>query len=410
MVIDGIALFIAALGGAAVGLERQWSGHASGPQARLGGIRTFTLIGMLGGVAGGLLAHGWTSVAAVLLAAAGAIVVTGYAVKSREDIDATTEVAALVVLVAGLIAGTGQRAVASGIIAATTVLLVEKTRLHTLATSIDDVALRASARFAALALVILPLLPTGSYGPFGAVRPRELWILVLLFSGLSFAAWIGRRLLGPTQGVVAAGLLGGIISSTSVTLSFARASRNGSSAVALALGTVGACTVMLIRVGAASLLLNPSLARAFVPFAWLALVVGAATLAVGLLRPATAPDESPAEEGSPLELGAALKMTALFQVVLILIAAVVTWWSVRALMLTSAMVGLTDLDALTLSLARDRSGMSSVVAARGLAVEILIGWLPFLRWLSFVLACGKFIMPSRMKVIGQSKLLDCLLR
>ena len=371
MVVDATTLFIAAIGGAAIGLERTWSGHASGPEARFGGIRTFTLLGMLGGVAGGLLAHGWTPVAAVLFGAAAAVIVTGYAAKSREDIDATTEVAALVVLVAGLLAGTGQRAVASGIIAATTVLLLEKTRLHAIATSIDDVALRASARFAALALVLLPLLPAGSYGPFGAVRPRELWVLVLLFSGLSFVAWIGRRLLGPTQGVVAAGLLGGIISSTSVTLSFARASRAGSSAVALALGTVGACTVMLVRVGAASLLLNPSLARAFVPFALLALVVGVVTLAAGLLRPSSAPDESPVEEGSPLEFGAALKMTALFQVVLILIAAVVTWWSVRALMVTSAMVGLTDLDALTLSLARDRSGMSSALAARGLAVGVL---------------------------------------
>jgi uncharacterized membrane protein (DUF4010 family) len=202
----GISLAVAALGGAAIGLERQWSGHASGPQARFGGIRTFTLLGGLGGVAGWLSVSSLLPVAVVLLAASAALVVSAYVAASRADIDGTTEVAAIVVLAAGTLSGAGQVALGSAVIAATTVLLLEKSRLHTLAARIDDAALRASARFAALACIILPLLPPGPFGPLNAIRPRELWLLVLFFSGLSLVGWIARRLVGPHQGVIVSGL------------------------------------------------------------------------------------------------------------------------------------------------------------------------------------------------------------
>ena len=366
-----IGLLIAALGGAAVGFERQRSGHATGPRARFGGIRTFTLLGGLGGMAGGFMAAGWTALAVILLAAPAALVVVSYAAVSRADIDGTTEVAGLVVLAAGALSGAGQTTLASAIIACTTLLLVEKTRLHAMVNAVDDVALRASARFATLALVVLPLLPGGSYGPFGAVRPRELWALVLFFSGLSFAAWIGRRLLGPSQGAVVAGLLGGVISSTSVTLAFARTSRTARNGLPLALGTIGACTVMLVRVLVACTVLNVGLARAFTPYAAAGMVVGLFVLGTAVRWRDRAGGGEPLPAGSPLQLSAALQMAALFQIVLLAIGAVLSWWSVRALMMTSAMIGLTDLDALTLSLARDGSGLAPAIAAQGLAVGVL---------------------------------------
>jgi hypothetical protein len=85
-----------------------------------------------------------------------------------------------------LLAGIGAYRLASGIIALTCLLLVEKSRLHSLVARIDDVGLQAGVRFGVMALVVLPLLPAGPYGPFGGIRPRELWALVLFFSGLSF--------------------------------------------------------------------------------------------------------------------------------------------------------------------------------------------------------------------------------
>src|SRR5688572_15722212 len=154
MPTDVVGLLIAALGGAAVGLERQWSGHAEGPGARFAGIRTFTMLGAVGGFSGWLWTLGITAPGAILFTGGVAVVAGAYLAASRQDIDGTTEVAALVVMAAGVLAGIGSIQVASAAIALTTLLLVEKSRLHSLVRRIDDVGLRSGVRFAVMALVI----------------------------------------------------------------------------------------------------------------------------------------------------------------------------------------------------------------------------------------------------------------
>src|SRR5262245_28007765 len=151
---DVLGLLIATLGGAAVGLERQWSGHATGQRARFAGIRTFTLLGLGAGVAGWLWSNGLQVFAAILVAGATALIVAAYVAASRVEVDGTTEVAAFVVLTAGLVAGMHEVRLASAMIALTTLLLVEKSRLHSLVRRIDDASLRAGFRFAVMAVVI----------------------------------------------------------------------------------------------------------------------------------------------------------------------------------------------------------------------------------------------------------------
>ena len=177
---DLAGLFVAALGGACVGVERQHSGHADGANARFGGIRTFTLLGGLAGVAGYLSLTGPVGLAVTLAAAACALVIAGYAAASRREVDATTEAAALVVVSAGLLAGRHQLALASGIVALTVLLLTEKSYLHTLVDRINDDEMKAAVRFGVMAVVVLPLLPEGPFGPLGGFRPQLLWTLVLL--------------------------------------------------------------------------------------------------------------------------------------------------------------------------------------------------------------------------------------
>jgi uncharacterized membrane protein (DUF4010 family) len=162
-----------------------------------------------------------------------------------------------------------------------TVLLVEKSRLHALVDRIDDDELRAAARFGVMAIVILPLLPVGPVSQFGGIRPRDLWALVLFFTGISFCGYLARRLFGAERGYPLAGLLGGLISSTSVTFTFARlSSREVALSPPLAIGTLAACTVLFARVLVASAFLNPAVTWRLLPYLVPPLLVGASALAV----------------------------------------------------------------------------------------------------------------------------------
>ena len=366
-----LGIVVAALGGAAVGVERQRSGHASGKHARFGGVRTFTLLGGTAGVAGWLITLNLIGPAVVLAAGAVALVVAGYVAASRHDVDATSEAAALVVIAAGLMAGLGWLALASGVIAVSTLLLVEKSLLHSLVARIDDEELRAAARFGVMAIVVLPLLPEGPVGPWGGIKPRELWLLVLFFTGLSFVGYLARRLLGPGRGYPLAGLLGGVISSTNVTFTFARLSRREPAlSRPLAVGTIAACTMLFPRVLVATSVLNFSVARALVPYIAVAFAVGLVSLLVWWRRNQTAShhEERPT---NPLQFGPALQMAALFQVVLFAVAGLQRLFGEGGLLISGAVLGLTDVDALTISMAKaSTAGVSPEVAAQAIAIGV----------------------------------------
>jgi uncharacterized membrane protein (DUF4010 family) len=372
MTSDILGLSIAALGGAAVGLERQWSGHAEGPAARFAGIRTFTMLGAVGGLSGWLWNAGVTTPAAILFAGSVTIIAAAYVAGSRHDVDGTTEVAALVVLVAGMLAGMGSVRLASGIIALVTLLLVEKSRLHAMVHRIDDVGLRSGARFAVMALVVLPLLPVGPYGPLGGIRPRELWAVVLFFTGLSFAGYLARRVVGPDRGYLVTGLLGGLASSTNVTFTFARSSRlDPATDRALAFGAVAANAVLYPRVLIATAILNPAVIPPLMSYlAAPGLVAAIATMA-GVRRSPQA-GATDVTLRNPLQLTAALQMAVLFQAVLMSVEVARAWWGESGLMSSAAVLGLTDVDALTMSMARGVAhSVSPSVAATAIAVGVL---------------------------------------
>jgi uncharacterized membrane protein (DUF4010 family) len=369
---DIVGLLIAALGGAAVGLERQWSGHAEGPAARFAGIRTFTMLGAVSGFSGFLWNTGITAPAAILLAGAVAIVAAAYVAGSRQDIDGTTEVAALVVLAAGVLAGLGSIRLASAIIALVALLLVEKSRLHALVQRIDDVGLRSGVRFAVMALVVLPLLPEGPYGPLGGIRPREVWALVLFFSGLSFAGYVARRVVGPGHGYLVTGLLGGLVSSTNVTFTFARMSRTDPSmSRALAFGAVAANAVLYPRVLVATAILNAAVLPPLIPYLAPPALVATLVAAVGA-RQAPAVGTPDVSQGNPLQLARALQMALLFQGVLMAVHLARDVWGQSGVMASAAVLGLTDVDALTVSMARGvAQTVSPVVAATAIGVGVL---------------------------------------
>jgi uncharacterized membrane protein (DUF4010 family) len=354
----------------AIGMEREHSGHTSGPHGHFAGLRTFTLLGGLAGMSGWLWLIDMRAAGAVLLAAAAALVVAGYVAASRSDVDGTTEAAALVVLAAGVLAGANYVRLASMVIAITALLLAEKSRLHAAVSRIDAVSLLAGFRFAVMAVVILPVLPEGPFGPWGGIRPRELWILVLFFTGLNFLGFIARRAFGAYKGYVLAGILGGIVSSTNVTLTFARASRvEPAAAASLAVGVLGACTTMYPRVLAATWVLNSAVGPLLL--AYLAVPFLAGCLIVIALRRSREQARNLPMPSNPLKFKTAVQMALLFQVVLLGVHVALETWGQKGVAFSSAILGVTDVDALVVSMSRGMVQVPFAGAARGIAIGAL---------------------------------------
>jgi uncharacterized membrane protein (DUF4010 family) len=390
-----VDLAVAGLVGLAVGIEREWSGHASGPGARFAGVRTFLLLGLLGGIAGWLLAGGEPAAAVVLLAGAVALPIAAYVAASRpggDTVDGTTEAAALLVVALGALAGMGEIRLAGGIAALAAFALNEKARVRRILPRVGEEEMRAAVQFAVLALVILPLLPDRSYGPLGGIHPRSLWVVVLLFSGLSFAGYVARKVVGQARGYALTGLLGGLVSSTAVTLHFSRKSRTEPElGRALALGVIGACTVVFPRVGLVSAILNPIVALALLPYLVAPFLAGAALAAVGSLR-STGRDETSEVPGTrnPLRLWSSIQMALAFQVVLMAVAWMRQTWGASGVMASAAVLGLTDTDALTLSMNRLGERPEAVpLAAAAIGAGILANTL-FKLGLALALGAGVF--------------------
>lgn len=365
-------LAVAVVGGLGVGIEREWSGHATGPHARFAGVRTFTLLGLASGLAGWLWVSGVQGLAMILLAGLGGLIVAAYLAASRRDVDGTTEVAAFVVMAAAVLAGAGSTRLAAGILAVTFLLLVEKKRLHALVSKLARDEIRAAARFAVMATVILPLLPEGPYGPLGGIRPRTLWLLVLFFSGLSFAGFVTRRAFGRSRGYAIAGTLGGIVSSTGATFTMAQLSRTKLDAGrALASGALGANTVLFPRVLVSSLVLAPPLAAALWPACVLPVAIGIVLTLRGWRDAGTAPERVDRDH-NPLQFGSALQMTLIFQLVLFGVAYAKAHFSSQGIYGTAALVGLAEMDALTISMARlTSSGTAAEVTARAVTLGLI---------------------------------------
>ncbi|HYD54625.1 MAG TPA: DUF4010 domain-containing protein, partial [Gemmatimonadaceae bacterium] len=262
-------LVVAALAGFAIGIEREWSRHTVGDARSFAGARTFLALGIVGGICGLLLSGGYAVAGAALLGVTGALVVVGYQHSVRGptgDPGGTTETAALATLGLAALAGVGSLRIAGGCAALIALMLREKAALHGLIRRIDKPELHAATQFAVLALVVLPVLPVGPYGPLGGVRPRALWAIVLLFCGVNFLGYLARRAVGVRRGYGLAGMLGGLVSSTGVTLHFSRRSREQPAlADGLALGVLGACLVLLPRVVIVSAALAPPVALALLP-------------------------------------------------------------------------------------------------------------------------------------------------
>jgi uncharacterized membrane protein (DUF4010 family) len=374
-------LLSALLIGALVGIEREKNKAASG-NVGIGGVRTFVLFSLAGALAA-LLARSFDSALPLVAAVVGvvALTATGYVVQARSRPDAiglTTETAALAVCLLGAActAGYSELALACGIVASA--FLAYKEPLHGLVAKLGPDDISAGVKLLAATFIVLPLLPKQAVDPWGALKPYSLWLLVILIAGLSLVGYVATRLLGAERGTAVTGLSGGLVSSTAVTLTFAKRSReeHGSTDEALAAGTFLAWGVSFARVLVLAAIVYPPLARGMLlPFGVMALVTAGAALL--LLRRS----EAEAKQGptaqvpfrNPFSLFSAIKFGLLFAAVLLVMSIVQQRYPTGGTYVVAALAGTSDVDAITLSmatLARD-GGTALHTAALSVLIAVL---------------------------------------
>lgn len=249
--------------GLLIGLERGWRERQQPDGRRVAGLRTFALIGLLGGVLG-LESASTVPVATGVVALSVLFAVSfGRAASATGTLSITTAVAGLVTFCLGALASRGHVLLAAGTAAVVALLLGLREELHGGIRRIASAELRAILQLAVLTAAVLPLLPDAGFGPYGAWNPFKLWLAVLVVASLSLAGHVAARWRGDRQGLLWTGLLGGLASSTAATVSLARAVRDQPGRCdAAAAAAVAACGVMFVRMAAVTALLQPRLAAA----------------------------------------------------------------------------------------------------------------------------------------------------
>ena len=347
MILQSLAV---ALGlGLLVGFQREWSAK------HVAGIRTFTLVTVFGAINAAINAEtgGW--LLAIGLAAVAAILITRYRLRLAENGDEpglTTLVAGLVMYSVGAAAGLGHTLVAVVGGGGTAALLQWKRPLHTFVQRLGESEFRGIIQLALIALVILPLLPNKSYDPYGVINPFEIWLMVALIVGISLGGYIGFKFWGAKAGTIICGVLGGLISSTATTVSYARRARRTEdiSGVATVILLI-ASTVVFVRVMIEVAVVAPGILSTVGPplLAMMAIMILISALAH---RGGTGEFKALPVEEDPAEIKAAVIFGLLYAGVLFAVAAVKEHFGDVGLYAVAALSGLTDMDAITLSTAQ----------------------------------------------------------
>ena len=244
-------LAVALAAGLLVGIERGWRQRAVIAGGRVAGVRTFALLGGLGGMIGLLSRQFQIFIPALILAGAVIMLVIGFvrSMKTPSDVSATGLIAALLVLAFGMLATAGQPALAMAAAAVTTMILSLRRELHRLIKKLGSADVAALARFAIIAAAVWPFLPKGPFGPYDAWNPQQLWIVVVLVTGFSFMGYAGNRMWGNRAGTLVTALIGGAYSSTAVTASLSLKLRTDETTQkTLSAGIALATAVMFVRV------------------------------------------------------------------------------------------------------------------------------------------------------------------
>lgn len=342
--------------GLLIGLEREYAKRVVDKEEQFAGVRTYPLIALLGFLCALLGEQFGPAFLVVGLAGLFAMVVASYVMMARsESFGITTELAGIIAFLLGALVFADHLLLATTITVLVVSLLTLKVRLHTFIASLSPADIRAFIQFTIISALVLPFLPRGAIGPGGVWDLHEVWTMVILVTGISLAGYLLVKVFGHGKGILFEGLIGGLVSSTAVTLSLSRRARSGTLTASqlAAVGIVASTSVMYPRILLETWVVDRHLALHLLPS--ILAITATATLAAILLwrrtdqRPGTASD---LEVTNPLNFGVALQFGAVYMLVQWLMMLATTHYPAQGLYAGSLLFGATDMDAITLSIAR----------------------------------------------------------
>ena len=339
--------------GLLVGLERGWRERDEPAGSRTAGIRTYAISGLLGGVLAAL-SQAFAATSIFVGGLLGFALVFGWFSfhEGRHDrnFSVTGTVAAICVFALGGLSVVGDYRVAAAGGAALAAVLASREAMHGVLRQVTWIELRSAIVLAVMTAIVLPLLPNRTIDPWGGLNPWEIWFFTVLTAALSFMGYIAVRILGPARGLLVSALAGALVSSTAVTLAFARTAHQSSNVRSLAGAASLAAMVSILRVTAVVTILQPQVLPAMAPAALAA--AGTFALFGLLLLFHGRGEETSSPASNPFALGALLLFALLFAVVSTASAALVGQFGGGSLLATSALSGAFDVDVAVLSALR----------------------------------------------------------
>ena len=339
------ALWLAIGGGLGIGLliglerERNPAGKA--------GVRTFALVSLLGTLVAllGMYVDSAWLLPAGLLAVTGMLIVAYARVAPAEDPGTTTVAAAGVAYLLGALAGLGEAPLAAAIAIVVTALLYFKPELEGWSSALRREEQVSLLQFLVITFIVLPVLPDRSYGPYGVLNPREIWLMVVLIAGVGVASYMAMRVAGERHGMLLTGVLGGLVSSTATTALYARRSNESATMAQVALVVVSLANLaVLARVAVLAAVVAPAILPSLLPVLGAALAAGIAATALLLYRSKRGAHLSMPTARNPAEIRMALRFGALYALVLLAAAWLQDLIGSRGLYVATAISGLADVD------------------------------------------------------------------
>jgi uncharacterized membrane protein (DUF4010 family) len=346
----GVALLIGLL----IGLDRERTQIRNRAGMLFAGVRTFPLVALAGALPM-LVAPpmGVVLLAAAFLAVASIAAISYLRSSAAGEMGTTTEISAFATFILGALAGGGHLVVAAATGVIIAVLLAAKPRIEAFSRALTSEEIAAILELAVISIIVLPLMPKRGFGPWEVLNPFEIWLIVVLVSGLSLLGFVAMRLAGEKRGLAITGLVGGLVSSTAITLSMAERSREArASAGALASATVLACTVMCVRVAVLGAIVNSGILIRLLPTLGGMTFVG--LLSAWLLQRADR-DKSGHNEtrlSNPFSLRRAITFGAIYAAVRFVVRAAQELLGSTGMFVAAFLASLADVDAPTIAFAR----------------------------------------------------------